>query len=503
MKPDELDTLINRYLDGAATADELSALSESLETDEQVRCRYVRLARLHAELKVRLPSRAEPGPVRMPVIRSQRPRLWPRPFRRPLLLAACTAGLLLACWFVVTQFRAQRAGAGWVVKLHDSRWVDRGTELKAGDAVRRGQVLQLSSGTVAIRFATGADVTVIGPAIFEVTSSNSGFLTLGHVKVSAVTPQSKGFTVQTRTARVVDVGTEFVTAAAADGQSRVDVTVGEVFVLLDGVKSPQRLRTGDALSVEAGRAQVLVRIERGDGTAAFRFPTIEPPSPRDLADASTARASIRVVRGGLHTTATIPSGPVDLLLDGRGQTRPNSPAESVFFDNNASGLLLLDLGQVTSVSKINTYSWHQSPDPANRVRAVQKFTLYGYDGDQPPPTDGHLSEAGWVQLARVNSDDFFNVMQPIDRPAQQACSISGANGPIGRYRYLLWAVEPTQSKNPQFFNNTFYAEFDVYGVPAAGGQAVERPVLRRTVRAGGRQFDRSSKSRSGGNAAAP
>ena len=68
-------------------------------------------------------------------------------------------------------------------------------------------------------------------------------------------------------------------------------------------------------------------------------------------------------------------------------------------------------------------------------------------------------------LHRVNSDDFFRVMQPIDRPAQQACSITAARGAVGRYRYLLWAVEPTQSINPLYLNNTFYAEFDVYAEP--------------------------------------
>jgi hypothetical protein len=65
----------------------------------------------------------------------------------------------------------------------------------------------------------------------------------------------------------------------------------------------------------------------------------------------------------------------------------------------------------------------------------------------------------------VDSDEFFNVKRPIDRPAQQACSIISANGPIGRYRYLLWRVEPSQSPTPFRLNNTFYSEIDVYGEP--------------------------------------
>ncbi len=122
----------------------------------------------------------------------------------------------------------------------------------------------------------------------------------------------------------------------------------------------------------------------------------------------------------------------------------------------------MDLGRSVFIEKINTYSWHQAREVANRVRAVQKYILYGYDGDAPPSTEGDLKAAGWTQIARVNSDDFFRVMQPIDRPAQQACSITGAQGAIGRYRFLLWFVEPTRAIDPRYFNSTFYSEFDVY-----------------------------------------
>jgi hypothetical protein len=349
--------------------------------------------------------------------------------------------------------------------LQDVRWVAPATRFGPGDPLRPGQRVELSAGSAGITFASGAEVTLVGPCIFEVTSGNGGFLTLGQLKAVAATPASKGFTVRTRTARVVDIGTEFVAAAAPDGQSRVDVTSGEVHVHLDGASTPHRLRTGEALAIEAGRAQVLVRIEPGDGTAAFRFPTIPPPTDQDIADRSRGFATLQVVRGGLFTTAPVPSGPPDLLLDGRGQTAPDSPAESVFFGPNDSGALLLDLGRAITISQITTYSWHQNKSVENRVRAVQKYTLFGYAGDRPPVFEGPPAESGWVPIARVDSDDFFRVMQPIDRPAQQACSITGAHGVIGRYRYLLWAVEPTQSVTKPVLDNTFYAEFDVYGQP--------------------------------------
>ncbi len=347
--------------------------------------------------------------------------------------------------------------------LEECRWVDSKTMHVPGGEVHRGQRLELSSGRVELVFGSGAVATLVGPCIFEVESANGGFLLLGQMKTVAATSASKGFTVRTRTARVVDLGTEFVTSASADGQSRVEVSSGEVDVHLAGVRAPQRLRKGEALSVEAGSSQVMARIEGGDETPAFRFPTIEPPSDRDAADRSQGRASIRVVNGVLAVTKVGGSAPPQALLDGHAQTRPDSPEESVYFANNEDGMLLLDLSRAISIGRINSYSWHQNGTyPDQRVRAVQKFTLYGFAGDQPPPTEGRLTESGWTLIARVNSDEFFRVAAPSDRPAQQACSITGAHGPVGRYRFLLWELQGTQGPNTTDTNPTFYGEIDVH-----------------------------------------
>lgn len=462
MSPEEFDRLIERHLDGLASSEEARELSRRLEDDAAARRLYLRKATLHAALGA---VEALPNDHRAP----RNPPASPsRP--RPLAWAASIAGLttlsLLLWRFLITPgWEARAAPVATLREVGDARWVTPEARFAPGDTLRAGQTLELSAGSAAVEFASGARVTLMGPSIFELTSEKSGFLTLGQLKAEATTPASKGFTVRTRTARVVDIGTQFVAAAAPDGQSRIDVTDGEVDVLLDGSTTTHRLRTGEALSVEAGSAQVLVRIEPGDGTAAFRFPTIPPPSRDDLADRSRGSATIRVARGELFFRAPIPSGPPERLLDGHGQSTPDSPAESVFFGPNDSGALLLDLGRSVTISQITTYSWHQSRAVNNRVRAVQKFTLFGFNGDQPPALKPGPTPTGWVQIARVDSDDFFRVMQPVDRPAQQACSIAGANGPIGRYRFLLWEVEPTQSVTQPVLDNTFYAEFDVHGTP--------------------------------------
>jgi hypothetical protein len=385
---------------------------------------------------------------------------------RPLAAAAAVVLLGLASWWLASAASRRGEVVAHFGALQESRWVDAKMMNAPGDEVHLGQRLELSSGRAVLVFGSGAVATLMGPCIFEVESANGGFLLLGQMKTLAATPESKGFTVRTRTARVVDFGTEFVTSASADGQSRVEVTSGEVDVHLAGVRTPQRLRKGEALSVEAGSAQVMARIESGDETPAFRFPTIEPPSDRDAADQAQGRASIRVVKGELGATKVDGSAPPQALLDGHAQTRPDSPDESVYFANNVNGMLLLDLSRAISIARINSYSWHRNWKFADRrERAVQKFTLYGFAGDQPPPTDGRLTESGWTLIARVNSDEFFRVAAPSDRPAQQACSVTGAHGAVGRYRFLLWELQATQGPDTTDTNATFYGEIDIHEQP--------------------------------------
>lgn len=358
--------------------------------------------------------------------------------------------------------RPAAPGVARLVDLKNASWVNAGDALTVGDSLTKGQRIELSAGQARIEFGSGAIVTLFGPAIFEPLSANSGYLLIGQLKATAETPESKHFTIQTRTTRVVDIGTEFVASASADGHSRVDVTTGRVDVHLKGIKSPQHLRLGDALSIEPGERRIMARVESGDGTAQFRFPTIEPPSDRDFADRAFGRATINALAGKFGPY----SGPLSSLLDGKGQSSSDAPKESVLFDEGQFGFLQLDLGQAVSIKKVNTYSWHIHRNrPNDRVRATQKFFLYGYAGDDSPGINGPLTDAGWVLLARVNTDETFGITQSENRPAQQASSITAANGSIGRFRYLLWQVLPSQGPDRRTLDNTLYGEIDVYAEP--------------------------------------
>jgi len=372
-----------------------------------------------------------------------------------VLIVLIVLGGGLWAWLAPQTPSTQPEGVARITDLRDSRWMVPAARVRSEDTIRSGQRIELSSGSADVQFNSGARVTMFGPTILEPRTDNSAFLMLGQVRLVAATPESKGFALLTPTSKFVDIGTAFTATVTPDGLSRVDVSEGEVDVVLEGIQSSPRLRAGETLCIEPGKRRVMTRIEQGDGTSAFRFPTIAPPSSEDYADQALGHASIRVAQGRLRTHDG-PSGPAAVLLDGAGQSQQDAPEESAFFEDGSRGRFLIDLGRVISVTKVNSYSWHQHETlEEHRHRALQRFTLYGFSGDKLPDKSLLPRRAGWTRIARVNSDRFFGVAEPLERPAQQACSITAAHGEIGRFRYLLWLVD----------GRTFFGEFDVFGSP--------------------------------------
>tara|TARA_R110002096_G_scaffold123315_16_gene266910 strand:- start:169 stop:1518 length:1350 start_codon:yes stop_codon:yes gene_type:complete len=447
--------LIDRYLSGQATSEETAQLESRMMEDPQLRADFLAYARLD----VALPEAMGGNPALAEVQATPLPqRSWKR-----WVPTAIAAVLMIGA--IVTNAMWSKRGTdhpnesltvAQFGELKDCRWVVSDARISSGDEIKIGQRIELSSGSAEVLFHTGARLTIVGPAIIEPRSENSGFLTLGEVYLVAETPESKGFTIETPVSKFIDIGTAFTATVSPDGLSRLEVSEGEVDVVLDGME-PKRLRRGETIYVEPGEQQILTRIESGDGTPDFRFPTIEPPSRDDYADQASGKATIRVARGELKTSPRQSgSGPASILLDGMGQPKQDAPRQSAFFQTGQKGSFIVDLGQSINLTKINSYSWHQHYlIEEHRERAQQRFTLYGYAGDELPDLSQPPNEAGWTRLARVNSDQFFRVNERLDRPAQQACSITAAQGSLGRYRYLLWKVN----------RNTFFGEFDVFGAP--------------------------------------
>jgi alpha-mannosidase len=110
---------------------------------------------------------------------------------------------------------------------------------------------------------------------------------------------------------------------------------------------------------------------------------------------------------------------------------------------NTEGRFYTDLGRSIAIERVNTYSWHVSN------RAPQRFSLWGAGGEEAPSMgiDGD-QKTEWRLLAVVNTKALGN-------GRIHGSSVTGADGPLGTYRHLLWIAEDVGE-------GTFFTEVDVH-----------------------------------------
>lgn len=144
---------------------------------------------------------------------------------------------------------------------YNAQWqADSGTLLpKVGDGLRPGTRLTLTAGFAEITTVRGAVVILQAPAIIELTDNDNAIrLHTGRLVGLCKTESSKGFTVHTHNARIVDIGTEFGVTLQDRGPVEVHVLTGEVVVRpqtrrSDGDSVVLRERQALRVSSDAGR----------------------------------------------------------------------------------------------------------------------------------------------------------------------------------------------------------------------------------------------------------
>jgi hypothetical protein len=213
-----------------------------------------------------------------------------------------------------------------------------------------------------------------------------------------------------------------------------------------------------AETVVVGPVQVLIDHNSAEhANPGFYFGDAPRPFTNDAATAAT----FSILEGEPARNC----GGVAALHDGRLPSGPDRPDENFFFkDATDGGLLRVDLGQVVSIRAIDTYSCH----PSNR--APQIYTLYASDGQNTnmlllPRRGDELEKCGWTRIAAVATG------MRGDFGGQWAVSISGANGSLGRFRYLLFDIHNQEL-------NTFYSEIDVISQASSGSFSLKSETVR-------------------------
>ncbi len=224
--------------------------------------------------------------------------------------------------------------------------------------------------------------------------------------------------------------------------------------------------------VATGRSEIKVISERNDSdhaTAEFKFKAVPPPSANDLA----THARFSVVDGARDENG----GDLDKLNDGKTPASEDQPSDNFFFDaGTPGGRLLLDLGDSAVVNQVNTYSWHPSD------RGPQVYSLYAADGtasgfNLQPKRGTDPASCGWTLVAKVDTRPKSG-----EAGGQYGVSIANSDGPLGKYRYLLF--DSPRTENTDVCGNTFYSESDGVGAGGAPGasaaNASDEPYVTRS-----------------------
>jgi hypothetical protein len=234
---DELWSLVEAMVDGAATAAERERLEARLRAEPQARLFYVAYLDLHAHLQWRTRGEAVPSPARRPRVR----QFWRRVLASPLRVALA-ASLLLVVGLLGVLFLHRPAteetevpdlpGApAWsvAVLIDNSNTVwekDTSLPTETGSALRPGR-LKLKAGVAGVAFHGGGEILLEGPADLDVSAPDQAFLHRG--KMTAWVPEGgPAFKVGMPGVVVTDRGGECGLLRDDSGLTEVHVFEGQI-----------------------------------------------------------------------------------------------------------------------------------------------------------------------------------------------------------------------------------------------------------------------------------
>jgi ferric-dicitrate binding protein FerR (iron transport regulator) len=206
-------------------------LEDLLTRDAEARRAWREYVNLHVGLKAYC---AMPGALAAPA---------PAVRRRRWILPAAAAAI-----FVALGLYAWRPPStlGRVTQISGARW----GSAAPGATVGPGR-LDLVSGFAEITLTNGVRLVLESPATIDLESIGRARLERGRV-VAHVPPEGRGFTVDTNRARLVDLGTEFGVGIRENGETEVQVFLGEVIAECKdttGATRSHRLEAGKAVSI--------------------------------------------------------------------------------------------------------------------------------------------------------------------------------------------------------------------------------------------------------------
>ncbi len=258
--------LIQRHMAGLLDDDEATTLQDGLKTDPELRTLYLHYMNLDVALAAQAGSNATVNKMLSPPRRSETKQRTSWLQWRPLAAAAAVLlGMAMLWW-------SQRGVEVEVVQTSDTI----SGEWRTGDKVRLDHVT-MARGSVQLRLASGVLLDVVGPVELKLLDTMQVHLLSGRV-TAVVPPAARGFAVETKAGRVVDLGTRFGVATGASDSAEVHVFEGKVEVTTKQ-KHVLPLAAGEAVALDPVRG-VAARMRANEG----RFVMAAVPSTSNHLD---------------------------------------------------------------------------------------------------------------------------------------------------------------------------------------------------------------------------
>jgi len=246
----ELLERCERARDGKLSPDEEAELDALLREDPEMRSLFARSLFLDAEL------RHDPRLVR-DLASQESPTENVVPFRRTNALIPLALFAAAACVMITVGIRtfvkdappssvtAAIPTVASITKSQGCRWGGSTLPTAEGSRISAG-TFELVEGLATLKFDSGAEVVLEAPATLEIIDAMNCRLVRGTI-VADVPKQAIGFTVDTKDAKVVDLGTRFGVSADDDGKYLVHVIEGLVEVGHKGEKGMKQVTPERAL----------------------------------------------------------------------------------------------------------------------------------------------------------------------------------------------------------------------------------------------------------------
>lgn len=254
--------LMARYFAGMANSEEVRRLELRMKADAPLRREFLSHANVDSALPASIrPLAQEAPPAKIPATR----------WRSPVVWLAAAAAVLIAAWGALFRFqtRGVEAQVLAVAGAKSPAWPVGSTQ--------RMTELSLADGTMQLGLANGVVLDLVGPVRMRFADAMHAEVLAGSVTAD-VGPTGSGFTLDTPSARVVDLGTRFGVSVLGDGDTDVAVFNGMVEVReprgAAATTPPVILKAGDSVRMSSRslmRRQALIATR---GESAF---TIEPP----------------------------------------------------------------------------------------------------------------------------------------------------------------------------------------------------------------------------------